>query len=357
MGIDESITRTGRTATALAWTRLVVVTASRGLIAMVAGLALWAVGPALLGWHVTTVSSDSMRPAIAAGDVVAARPADADQLQAGQVLLFADPDHAERLRLHRYAESTAEGAIITKGDANPKADSSPVDASDVTGVGVLRVPLFGQPVVWAQTQQWVPFTATTVVLLAALVIAVQPAVRRGAVRSEAPPPGWQAPPDDHRLRSHRQGPAGMRRRRRSRRRGSTVVAAVALASIGLALATPISTAHAAFASSTGQHATLAAAVAAAPQGLQCTTNSDRTSTVTWEHPGGGQSFTLLVDGRPAGTLGPDARSAKISLSSLFSWSRQKISIRSELGGSWSATSSTVSVSVFSFLGLGSVRCV
>lgn len=131
---------------------------------------------------------------------------------------------------------------------------------------------------------------------------------------------------------------------------------VALASLGLVVATPISTAHAAFASSTGRSATLATATATAPQSLRCTTNPDGTSTVTWEHPGGGQSFTLLVDGRPAGTLDPDARSTKISLSSLFSWSRQKISVRSELGGSWNAISSTVTVSVFSFLGLGSVRC-
>lgn len=362
------MTASGRAPAPLAWTRLFVVTAARGLMAIILGLALWAVGPALLGWQLTTVVSDSMRPAIAAGDVIAARPVDAERLQPGQVLLFPDPDHASRLRLHRYERSSDAGAIITKGDANPQVDSSQIDGADVRGVGVLRVPLFGLPVVWAETRQWGPLLATTGVVVAGLALAVRPAIDRREARADAGgrsgPGRADAPgrpdgpvPSQHLLRSHARGPAGVRRRRRARRRGSGVVAIVALASIGLALTAQLSVAHAAFAASTARSATFTAAVAEPPQHLQCKTGADGTATVSWEYPEKAEGFTVRVDGRPAASLGAEARSATISLSSLFSWSRQKVSIRSEIGGTWQATSGTVTVSVFSFLGFGAVRCV
>lgn len=332
----------------LAWTRLVVVIAARGLVAMLLGFACWSVGPTLLGWHVTTVVSDSMRPAIAAGDVVAARPTGVENLRPGQVLLAPDPDHEGRLRLHRYASPAPGGGIVTRGDANADDDSSHVAARDVLGVGTLRVPLVGKPAVWAQQEQWAPVLVTAAVVLGAIALSLQSAVRR---------PGGTG---DDRRRS-----AGEEGRHRGRgsgsqgsrpRRAGTIVTTMMLAGL-LVVASPVVFAHAAFSATADAAATFSAASTAAPERLSCTTNLNGTVTISWQHRGDTAGFTVLADGQPRSTLGPDARSTTLSVRSLFSWSRQSITVRSELGGSsWSATSSSVDVRIFSFLGLGSVRC-
>jgi signal peptidase len=95
----------------------------------------------------------SMEPRITPGDIVIARPVPATDLKLGQILLVEDPDQAGHLRLHRFVDVRADGSLTLKGDANPEADSSPIPVTDVHGVGVLRVPLIGLPVVWAAEHQ------------------------------------------------------------------------------------------------------------------------------------------------------------------------------------------------------------
>jgi len=81
-----------------------------------------------------------MQPRINPGDVVSARPVPSGSLQLGMVLLVDDPDHPDRLRLHRLVRFSPDGRLILRGDANPHEDSSPVDRQAVHGVGSLRVP-------------------------------------------------------------------------------------------------------------------------------------------------------------------------------------------------------------------------
>ena len=135
-------------ATVADWSRIVAATLARGIIATLLGLAFWAAAPAVVGWQPTTVMTGSMMPRVAVGDVVISRPIDSARLDAGQVLLFDDPDHEGALRLHRVDSTAPDGTLITKGDANAAADSSPVPRDDVHGIGVLRVPLIGMPIVW-----------------------------------------------------------------------------------------------------------------------------------------------------------------------------------------------------------------
>ncbi|MBD8704663.1 signal peptidase I [Frigoribacterium sp. CFBP 13712] len=135
-------------ATVADWSRIVAATLARGIIATLLGLAFWAAAPAVVGWQPTTVMTGSMMPRVAVGDVVISRPIDSARLDAGQVLLFDDPDHEGALRLHRVDSTAPDGTLITKGDANAAADSSSVPRDDVHGIGVLRVPLIGMPIVW-----------------------------------------------------------------------------------------------------------------------------------------------------------------------------------------------------------------
>jgi hypothetical protein len=162
---------------------VVVATTARTALWSGVLLALWCVVPAALGWHVTTVASDSMAPRLRTGDVVAAAPVDGDDVTPGQVLLVDDPDHADRLRLHRLV-SHESGGLRLRGDANAAPDSSLVAAEAVHGVGVLRVPWVGAPGTWLRGGELVPLTllGAAVGVLAGLARLDHPS------RSEAPCP-------------------------------------------------------------------------------------------------------------------------------------------------------------------------
>ncbi|NHN56474.1 hypothetical protein G9U51_11865 [Calidifontibacter sp. DB0510] len=155
------------------WPGLILMTAARTILATLAGLAVWAAVPAAFGWQSTTVISGSMTPAIAVGDVVAAKPVRGAEVQPGQVALVDDPDHQGALRLHRMVRFTPGGALILRGDANRADDSSPVHPSAVHGVGALRVPWAGLPGLWLGRRDLAPLG------LASLGIGLLVVVARG----------------------------------------------------------------------------------------------------------------------------------------------------------------------------------
>jgi signal peptidase I len=162
------------------WVRLVVASLCRSLLTMLVCLALWAAVPALLGWQPTTVSSGSMMPRLHVGDVSVAKPVTkAPSLQ--QVLLFHDPDHAGKLRLHRFVRVDDQGRMITRGDANPNDDSSPVTMDDLEGVAVLRVPYVALPIVWLREGRWLPLA---LVAAALLLVGAGARLNRGMVLDE-----------------------------------------------------------------------------------------------------------------------------------------------------------------------------
>jgi len=129
---------------------LVLAVALRAAFLTVGCLLLWAALPTALGWTPSTVVSDSMRPAVAAGDVVVAMPVPPDEVRRGQVVLVVRPDD-EGYLLHRVHD-TPRGRLELKGDANPTPDGHLVDRADVHGIGVLRVPVVGLPVVWSRNR-------------------------------------------------------------------------------------------------------------------------------------------------------------------------------------------------------------
>jgi signal peptidase I len=148
--------------------RLLLAVTARTILWSVLLLAVWASLPAALGWHVTTVVSDSMAPGLRTGDVVAAMPTDADAVEPGRVLLVEDPDHDDRLRLHRLERIEQDGGLRLRGDANPTSDRTPVAPDAVLGIGILRFPGVGLPSVWVREQSWTPLVLTA--LVAALLV-------------------------------------------------------------------------------------------------------------------------------------------------------------------------------------------
>ncbi|MDB5910413.1 MAG: Signal peptidase complex catalytic subunit [Massilia sp.] len=92
------------------------------------------------------VISDSMRPRLKPGDVVLDDPHRTPK--AGQVILFHDPADARRIVVHRVREVRPDGSMVTAGDANASRDSTPVPKQFYIGLGRLRVPWVGLPVLW-----------------------------------------------------------------------------------------------------------------------------------------------------------------------------------------------------------------
>lgn len=222
----SSATGAPATPPAPGWVSLIVTAACRGLLVMIASMALWAVLPAALSWHVTVVMSGSMEPALRPGDVVASRPIAGSAVRPGQVVLVDDPDHQGRLRLHRLAKVTNDGELILRGDANRADDSTPVRRNAVHGVGSLRVPFIGAPAYWLRTHQLAPLLPTTI---AVALIALGAIGRRGT----------DGPPDDESGSSASgSGPTPRRRRRRPRRRTIVMLTTAALTATTVATNAP-----------------------------------------------------------------------------------------------------------------------
>ena len=155
---------------AVDWGRVVVATLARGVVATLLGLALWAAAPAVIGWQPTTVMTGSMEPRLAPGDVVVSRPVSAGEVRMGKILLADDPDQPGHLRMHRYVEDGPRGTLVTKGDANPQQDSTPLERSAVHGVAFLRVPFVGAPILWIREGEWIKTGMLALGLLAVLAL-------------------------------------------------------------------------------------------------------------------------------------------------------------------------------------------
>jgi signal peptidase I len=124
--------------------------------------------PLAFGWQAFVVQSDSMTPRIRVGDVVLASPVSDAALTLGRITVFDDPDFPGKVKTHRVIRVLPDGQLVTKGDANPTADSQRVTLDQVQGLGRLLVRYAGLPVVWLHTGQWLPLLA----FLLSIVLAV-----------------------------------------------------------------------------------------------------------------------------------------------------------------------------------------
>ncbi|MBD8661441.1 hypothetical protein IFT72_14730 [Frigoribacterium sp. CFBP 8754] len=347
------------------WSRIVVATVARGVIVALLGLAFWAAAPAVLGWHPTTVVTGSMEPRIRVGDVVVSRPVPMDLVQTGHVLLADDPDQPGHLRLHRYAEALAGGLMVTKGDANAAADSTPIGASAVHGVGFLRVPSIGMPVVWAREGRWVPLAmvALGVLVLLALTtvdreqrricaqVEAEAAAAAGAGESRVGPglPALVAWPSRR----------SIRHRARRLRRLRTASSALALAMLVTApLATlPTEAAAAPFFARTATSASLTAGTVDAPTAPTCTNISGGVR-IGWAYAGETPStlrFSVSSGTTTATTTASTDRAVDFKPGGVLVLGSQQLTVTTQLVGQWTKpVPNAVRISVVSVVGLGLV---
>jgi signal peptidase len=126
--------------------------------AVLSGLLVWTVLPAVIGWQPSVVMTGSMMPRIHPGDVVVTRPVDPATLRKKHVIRFVDPANPSRHLMHRISFIRSDGTLTTRGDANPTVDSTPVPTANVDGVAILRIPYVGLPVVWAHNRNFGPLS-------------------------------------------------------------------------------------------------------------------------------------------------------------------------------------------------------
>ena len=182
------------TAAGPGWARLLVVLVARAYRAMLLTLTAVAATPLVSGWGAYVVASDSMRPSIAVGDVVLARPTGEDhKVHVGRVYVFDDPARPERLLVHRIVERRDDGDFTTAGDANDVTDLTPLKSSGIRAQAILLVPHVGLPVHWVRTRDWIPLLAWLLATAAAFVLAGWrvDAQRPSRPRPSAPRPARQ----------------------------------------------------------------------------------------------------------------------------------------------------------------------
>lgn len=151
----------------VAWALLVARTLATTLVTLTLGLVVWSVLPRAAGWSPSVVMTGSMEPRLHPGDVVLSAPATASMVKPGQIILVTNPAQPSHLLVHRFVRWNAAGQIITKGDANPAEDSTPVPQANVHGLPRLRLPYVGLGVVWLRNHDWTHLGLAVLVLLAA----------------------------------------------------------------------------------------------------------------------------------------------------------------------------------------------
>jgi signal peptidase I len=145
-------------------------TVSMLIISMASSLSLWIAFPwAFLGWSPTLVTTGSMQPLVAPGDIVMLREVSAEELTPNSVVLYDRPETGRVL--HRILERLPDGTYRTGGDANASPDSTPVALEDIKGAAVLAVPWIGRPSLWLYEGRTVTLVVGGIALLIGLRLA------------------------------------------------------------------------------------------------------------------------------------------------------------------------------------------
>lgn len=100
--------------------------------------------PRMFGYHIYTVVSGSMEPAIPTGSLVYINTMEAKDVQEGDVIAFYGASDGNSIITHRVVtNSIVMGEFITKGDANEENDMNPIPYSHFIGKVVCSFPKVG----------------------------------------------------------------------------------------------------------------------------------------------------------------------------------------------------------------------
>jgi signal peptidase I len=123
------------------------------------------------GYRPLVDHSDSMRPAIGAGDLLITHSEPAASVRRGEIVSFKDPTLAGKLVTHRVVAVHPDGSrfdFVTKGDANPAPETWSAARGASIAVLAFRVPGIGRTIAWVAD----PVVRTVILSLAALLLSI-----------------------------------------------------------------------------------------------------------------------------------------------------------------------------------------
>lgn len=113
--------------------------AAAALLVVVLGVAVL---PKALGYTPYVITSRSMEPTLHRGDLVFMAPVTLQEVEEGDIISFRTGD---AILTHRiYSINRQEGTLRTKADASDRLDTATVQAEDLMGRAVYRIPQVGK---------------------------------------------------------------------------------------------------------------------------------------------------------------------------------------------------------------------
>lgn len=142
-GRDIKGKRTGRNNRKSVLGSVCTVSGTLMIIAVILLCAVLAV-PGFFGYHVYTVISGSMEPAIKTGSLIYVQETKPEEVQENDIIAFYSSLENGGIITHRVtANNVVMGTFRTKGDANAGEDPSPVAYDNLIGTVKITVPELG----------------------------------------------------------------------------------------------------------------------------------------------------------------------------------------------------------------------
>lgn len=176
------------------------------VVAVVAPFLAFAAPQAVGAEQSYIVQSGSMSPAIGTGDVIFVYETDPQAIEEGDIITYNRDSRARTVTTHRVVE-VQEGddglRFVTKGDANPTTDLSPVPAANVIGEvpqvngHAVSIPFMGYLLVFMQSQQGIiVFVFIPVgLLIASEILSLYREAKSGQSSDESGSDGSESGPD------------------------------------------------------------------------------------------------------------------------------------------------------------------
>ncbi len=133
--------------------RLAGVLAFLGVLGLLALLLATMAAPRLLGYQSYVIYGSSMEPTIKVGSLILAKPAPADDLQVGDIVVFRGSGNGTMLthRIVAIRQEDGQRHFLTKGDASNGADPQEVSLEDGAQRVAHHVPYLGYFVDFAKS--------------------------------------------------------------------------------------------------------------------------------------------------------------------------------------------------------------
>ena len=154
------------------------------LLIMLAAVCLPLTVPRMFGYHIYTVISGSMEPAIPVGSLLYIQKVQPEDILEQDVIAYYGGRDGTAVIIHRVVENRVlMGEFITKGDANLQEDQRPVPYADFAGKVQLAIPAAGNA---AQAVSGFPGKVSAACLIGAAVLlqAAGAWVRDGRIKNQ-----------------------------------------------------------------------------------------------------------------------------------------------------------------------------